>query len=161
MLLLSIRLLSIILITKLHPFHVSVCEISHNSKTQSLEISMKFFIEDLEKVIQNSGQLDFKLIEGSNDEIISKYLNQQFTIRVNGEKTDLGFVGFEFDEDAVLCFLEGKNINNIHTIEIHNVVLMEVFDDQINLTHLQYNGKMKSIQTTKDQPNDTIDTSGW
>ena len=80
---------------------------------------------------------------------------------IGKKEINLEFVGFEFDEDAVLCYLEGKKIKKINSIEINNTLLTEVFDDQINLTHFQYKDEMKSIKTVKDQPSGLIDTSGW
>jgi len=161
MLVLSLRYLCIILISKVHPFHVGVCEIFHNSDTQSLEISMKFFIDDFEVALQQNGYSDYILNDSSDAEFINQYLKNRFIITVNKQKLSLKMVGFEIQEDAVLCYLEVKNIKEISQVEILNSVMMELFEDQINLTHFQYKGNMKSIQATKDQPTGTIDTSTW
>ena len=58
-----------------HPFHVSVCEIYHNSKTNSLEISMKLFTDDLELSIQQKGHADFRGFVLSTGLFFSLYEN--------------------------------------------------------------------------------------
>lgn len=70
-------------------------------------------------------------------------------------------MGFEFKEHEILCFLEAKSIDVFETIEIENSILMELFDDQINLTHIKYKGEMKSIKTTRGMRFGVIDVSGW
>jgi hypothetical protein len=165
MLLMIGRHFCFILILNLHPFHVSVCEVYHNSNTLSLEISMKIFIDDFELAIQNQGNTEFKLVN-VNEKIIDnsplkKYIIDRFNLKIDGKSIDLDLVGFEIDDDAVLCYFEGKNIEKIHEIEIYNAIISEVYDDQINLTHFQYNEEMKSFQTTKDNTKAILNTSGW
>jgi hypothetical protein len=165
MLLQFTRYFYFILISNLHPFHVSICEVYYNPKTQSLEISMKIFIDDLELAIQNQGNTEFKLIN-SNDNNFNKtplksYITDRFMIKTNSKTIDLDLVGYEFENDAILCYFEGKKIKDINVIEIENSIISEVFDDQINLTHFQYNGEMKSIKATKGSTTGIINTSGW
>jgi len=149
----------------LHPFHVSVCEIYHNEQAKSLEISMKIFIDDFELAIQKDGAEDFQLLDVSGDLVdpkkIEAYLKKRFQIKVNGEKIAQNFLGFEFDNDAVLCYLEHTRVKKIDNIEIDNSIITEVYDDQINLTHFQYKGEMKSVKATKDNTTGIINTTNW
>ena len=165
MLLLITRLFSTILISNVHPFHVSVCEVYHNDKSQSLEISMKIFIDDLELAIQKQGNTDFKLLESEDGENIKdqlwSYLKKEFEIKYNSREVSLNFLGFEYHDYSILCYLEGKKIKNIQSIEIKNAIITEVFDDQLNLIHFQYKGEIKSFQATKENPAEIIETSNW
>ena len=165
MLLLFTRLLCFILVGNLHPFHVSVCEVYHNENSRSLEISMKIFIDDLELSIQQDGEPTFSLIDVDpklvDKEPIETYLRSCFQVKINDKVTPLEFLGFEFDNDALLCYLEGKKVKKIENIEIKNSIITEVYPDQINLTHFQYKGEMKSIKATKENTVGIIDTSAW
>ncbi len=146
-----------------HDFHVSVCEVYHNPDSNSLEISMKIFTDDLELAIRQYSDGEFTLLDTEaknvDSDMLEKYLNQHFQILIDEKDTQLEFVGFEFDYDVILCYLEGKKVRKISTIEIKNEVITEVFADQINLTHFQYNGSMKSLKATREQPAGIIDTS--
>jgi len=165
MLLTNVGYIYIFLTILSHPFHVSVCEIYHNADTKSLEISMKIFIDDLELSIQKDSAENFKLIEVSPEEIdkkyIESYLIKRFKIKINGEIAELDFLGFEIDNDAILCYLEKMKVKKIELIEINNSIITEVYDDQINLTHFQYKDEMKSVKATKSNTISLIDTSGW
>ena len=165
MLLIFSYLIELFLLTNLHPFHVSVCEVYHNEDNRSIEISMKIFIDDLELSIQNAGERSFKLLDIDPKLVekapIEKYLKDKFRIKINGKSTSLSFLGFELDSDAMLCYLEAKKIKKIQNIEINNSIITEVYDDQVNLTHFQYKGEMKSLKASKNDTVGMIETSGW
>ena len=112
MLFLFARYFYIVLISNLHPFHLSICEVYHNPKTQSLEISMKIFLDDLELAIQNQGNAEFELVNSTEDNSIKTtlkgYITDRFKIITNSKTVDLHLVGFEFDNDAILCYFEGE-----------------------------------------------------
>jgi len=144
--------LFLINITIVHPFHVSVCEIYHNEKTNTLEITLKMFIDDFELSIQNRGYNDFIISGVDPEEVerapISNYLHEHFNIKLNKKNLSLEFLGFELQDNSVLCYLEAEKIKKIGEIELKNSLMTEVFDDQINLTHFQVKGEMKSVKTT-------------
>ena len=71
------------------------------------------------------------------------------------------FLGFEFDNDAMLVYMEGRKIKKIDMIEIDNAIITEVYDDQINLTHFQYKGEMASLKAVKNNTVGVIDASAW
>lgn len=165
MLLLTGRYFCLIIISNLHAFHVSVSEIYHNSKTQSLEISMKIFIDDLELAVQGQGNAHFKLVQNSREEanssILKKYISDRFKIEIDSNPIELEMVGYEVDDNALLCYFESKKIKAINKIEFDNSIITEVYDDQINLIHFQYQGQLKSFQTTKENSKSGLNTSGW
>lgn len=165
MLLVFARCFSFILISNFHPFHVSVCEVYHNPKTNSLEISMKIFIDDLELALQNQGNEKFRLVDSNDNDTNSTHLNdyitEQFKIKIDSKAVALELVGYEFEDDVILCYFEVNKIKQIQEIEIHNGIITEIYDDQINLTHFQYKDEMKSLRASKDDTSGIIDTSGW
>ena len=152
-------------ISQYHAFYVSVCEIYHNPKTLSLEISMKIFIDDLELAIQNSGREDFKILEDVDQDLIGeeieRYLQDKLVIQVDDKNTANNLIGFELEGDALICYIEIEKIESISKIKVHNSVITELYEDQINLTHLQYKEQLKSLKTTKSDPEGIIDTSSW
>jgi len=165
MLALLSRIVCTIFIANLHAFHVSVCEIHHNEKAQSLEISIKIFIDDLQLSIKNQGNTAFDLSNIQNKDSTSihlkNYIVDRFNIQINSKQIELKFVGYELKEYEILCYLEAKDIDIIETIEIENSLLMELFDNQINLNHFQYKNEMKSFKSTKEKKSAIIETTGW
>lgn len=157
--------ISLFLGLQIHAYYVSVSEIYHNSKTLSLEITMKIFIDDLELAIQEDGKPDFVMPEEDSEpgtsSAIAEYLEDKFIIDINGEKASQRFVGYEFEDDAVLCYIEIVNVLSIDEIRVFNSIISEVYETQVNLTHFQYRGQLKSIKTTKTEPDGKIISQNW
>jgi hypothetical protein len=151
--------------TSAHPYHVSVTEIFHNPKTSALEIEMKIFADDLELAIQHSGVAGFELSDDPQDEKVSlpveQYLFRNFSIRINDAGKEMQMLGFELSNDEVKCYIEIKNVDQIAKIEIRNALLTEIHAEQINLTHFTYRQQTKSVKTKRNEVVATIDTSGW
>lgn len=149
----------------LHPFHVSVCDINHNQKSHKLEVSVKIFIDDIGQAVQQNGYPAFA-IEDTTDlkdagKKIFSYLNKKLHVRVDRHPVKFNFLGYEFSDDSILCYLESEKLPKIHDIAIENKLLFDVLDDQINLTHFNYKGKSKTIKTTPDQISELLNVSSW
>ena len=83
-----------------HPFHVSTCDISLNTRTNSLECVWAIFSDDLEKTLANVEK--WEKLDISQDgqsprwqKAIQKYLTQHFSLHVDGEKKNLYLLGNE------------------------------------------------------------------
>lgn len=133
-----------------HPFHVSVCEINHNADKQRVEIIHKIFWDDLEAALNKMTGRFINVSSPKDPEelqrLISEYIDKHVSISLDGKKREVIFIGSELEEDAMWCYLEIENISNFQTIEIQNGILMEIFDDQMNLIHVENKGKLKSLR---------------
>jgi hypothetical protein len=156
---------ALVITSILHPFYVSVCEVYHNPKSDALEISLKVFIDDIELAIQKSGENSFKISENSEKERIEngmeKYLEDRFVIEIDSKKKNMEVIGYELENDAIVFYIEIKNVKRINQIKLRNSIISEVRDGQINLTHFQYREQLKSFKTTGENPEGSIDVSKW
>jgi hypothetical protein len=126
-----------------HEFHVSKTLVEHNAESKSLEISMHIFVDDLELALEKIGGKELRL--GSDkenpkaEELLVKYLNQQFQLLVNGKSVKFSFIGKELSEDflAVWCYLEVEGITNLNSLKVTNTVLTEMFPDQKNVVQIK------------------------
>ena len=134
----------------MHPFHVSICEIVHNEKNRTLEITMKMFTDDLENALKAYSQQDFSINDQVNQPvsktIIETYLEEKFSVWLNDQPATIHYLGAETDADALWCFLEVHNVHQLHKVRIMDAVIMEFYRDQVNLVHLESRGKIKSLQ---------------
>jgi hypothetical protein len=159
------RFLAVFIGVNIHAYYVSVSEVYHNPKNGSLEISMKIFIDDLELAIRKfehseitiSKQGDFSGTKNS----LEAYLLDKFQILINKNPVEMHMIGYELEDDAILCYIEIENVREIKTVDVKNSIICEIYDEQINLTHFQYKGQLKSLKTTKTTPSGYIDTSNW
>jgi hypothetical protein len=140
----------------LHPFYVSITQIDHNPATQSLEISIKIFREDLEFALEKQG--DEKLFLGEEkeaigaDDRIREYLSARFSLEVNDSLKKWDFLGKEVEEDVVWCYLEARKVPDVYEIRVTNSLLTETFSDQTNLVHVHISDKEKSLVLNRESP---------
>ena len=150
----SILSLFLISAIQLHPFHASVCEIEWNENSRSLEITYRMFLDDLEAAINTKYEADIDIMKADQkdkvDEKVDQYLTEQFRFWVNGEKTEFEYLGSELEDYALWCFIEITEIETLETLEVDNQVMLELFDDQINLVHFNKDDKVRSLKLFKD-----------
>lgn len=149
-------LLLVTLMTNVHPFYMSITQIDHRPKTQTLEISTKIFTEDLENAIESTSWQKLKLFTAQEnkdaDERISEYLKDNFSVSVNEQPASWKFIGKQKEDDAVWIYLEVANIAKINTFFLENTVLTERFESQNNIIHLNISNQKKSYILSKTTP---------
>jgi hypothetical protein len=165
MVLLFVRFAAVLAGTYIHAYYVSVSEIYHNPANNALEITMKIFIDDLELAIRKFENSEFGIsgqdTEADTTERIEAYLSDKFQIQINDQAVAVHMIGYELENDAVLCYIEIEKVGDINHINIANSIICEIYEEQINLTHFQYKGQLRSLKTTKTAPAGTIDASAW
>ncbi len=143
-----------------HPFYVSICQIDHNPDSSSLEITFKFFTDDLETVLEAKSEKKLRLgteNESENaDRDISAYIQQKFKIEVNGELLDFSFLGKEVEFESTWCYMEVSGVKGVKEIRITNAVFIEQFESQTNLVHIKIGEQKKSMLLHKDKVTDTV-----
>jgi hypothetical protein len=136
--------------TLLHPFFVSVIDINHNEKEASIEISVRCFTTDLEKMIAAETKNTIDLSQSSQkskaDALIKAYLTKKLSLSVNGSKTNLEYVGFEIQKESTWTYFEIKNIKQLSQLNVFCEVLFGVNDQQINIFHVSAKGSRKSYE---------------
>lgn len=134
---------------EMHKFYVSVTLIEFNQEQKSIQIVSRIFIDDLEDVIQERYDPAIKLQspekEKQIDELIKNYLKQKIAIDIDGKEVALNFIGKEYENDLILCYMEIDGIPDFSSIEISNKLLMDVFDQQQNIIHVKKGNSRKSL----------------
>ncbi len=136
-----------------HDFHVSVTQINCNAQTQSVEITIKLFTDDMEQSIKSQGGGDLRLgdaREAANaDQLLLEYLRNRFALLLDGKPAVMAWVGKEVEVDALWCYLEVPNIAHISSMEITSRILTEIFEDQANVVHISCGEQNKSMFLSK------------
>ncbi len=142
--------LSISILSLFHPFHVSVTEINHNAKEQTLEISCKLFVDDFEKGLFEFGKtkvdLQSAVLHEKMNLLIKAYFNKNLNIKIDGKEVDREFIGFEVEKESVFCYYQITKISSIKKLDIFSTILYDEFDDQSNIFHVTVNGKRQSTK---------------
>ena len=149
-----------LMVSFVHPIHVSVTEIEMDEKDKRLEIMMRVFTDDLELTLRqatNQPELDFlSLSAKGRDEMVAGYLKNHFKISLDGKAQKITYLGHEQEDPALIFYIEVPNIKKWKTIEVQNDIIMEVHTDQSNLVHVTVKEKIRSLRLTKNTPADKL-----
>ena len=124
-----------------HKHYISLTQIEYAPTEKSLQITMRFFIDDLEKAV--GGRFDKNLALATPDEMknadvyIERYLENKFKIWLNGTELSPKYLGKQYEDDQVFFFLEVDKVDNIEILEVQNSMLMEVYEEQQNYIKLR------------------------
>lgn len=133
-----------------HPFYVSVTEINHNTRTQSLEISCRMFYDDLEKTLNKSSRTQIDIVHPKDKALVNKLLNEyvrkHLTIKADGKPVNLNYVGYEIQEDGAWSYFEVKGISKVRQVSVHDDLLYAEHPEQINMLNVIVNGNRKSTK---------------
>ena len=143
-----------------HPMYISISQINHNQQNESIELTMKIFVDDLMEAIEREKGVKLYLGEAKehpkSDSIINTYIREHLDIHVNESLVDMNFLGWELEQDALWCYLEGLEIPSISSMNIRNTILMDQFDTQTNIVHVDIVSAKRSVLLNKGKKEDSI-----
>lgn len=137
-----------------HDFHASVTQMQYDSKERTFEISIRIFTDDFEKALAEATRSKVNLNgPGKNDQLIEKYVQTHFSY-ANAQKQPkpIKYIGYEVETDAHWIYLEMPYTEPFKGGSLKQNVLMEMFDDQVNMVNIQYQGHKKTFVFRKNQP---------
>ena len=135
-----------------HPYHVGSVEINFNSKSKTLEITGRFFLDDLENALRKKYGKPFHFndpkYKNQLNEALKNYCAEYFRLKTNNQFIKANFVGYEEDQESVNIYLESESVENPKKVEAAVSFLYNLFEDQINIVHIIVNGERKSEKLT-------------
>jgi len=144
----------ILIAASAHKYYLSVTDISFNEEENSIQIITRLFYDDVEDVLKerydSSIVVDATYDQEKLDGYLSKYLSQKLKLTVNAVEQKTTFVGKEFEDDYVVCYVEITNIEAVKSLEIENTLLTDLFPEQKNMVHTKINKKKKSFLLTRE-----------
>jgi len=148
--------LPLLAFTTAHKFYVSVTNIKYAEKDDSIQITTRIFIDDLEQLMKE--RYGIKTHLGTDDEAviaddyIKKYFKSKFAVELDGKIVPYTFLGKRYEDDVVICYFEIENVafQNLKKIAVQNELLTDLFDEQQNLVHFKWKGKKRSFILMKE-----------
>lgn len=137
-----------------HDFHTSITRMDYNAKDRAFEISVRVFTDDFEKALSkdNNGQKIVVANNDKNDPLVEKYIRKHFAlVTAQKQKKAYTYVGKEQEADATWIYIEVPAQEAVSGLSLQNTIMHDLFDDQINLVNLNYQGQKKSYIFKKDE----------
>ncbi|WP_338812936.1 DUF6702 family protein [Bernardetia sp. Wsw4-3y2] len=152
-----------------HAIHLSITEMDFKEKGEKTEIqiSHKIFIDDLENALRKNYEIAFqkqkpnlstKTQHKEAKKYIYEYLKKVVDITINSQKTEINYIGLEFEGDVVWIYgtLEKENSSEKESISIKNMILMDLFNDQRNMLYMTKEKTKEFLNFTNDERSQTI-----
>ncbi len=134
----------------LHDFHLSKTDINYKTTESALQITVMSFIDDMEEALVARDSLDYKLLQHAEharaDSVMAAYFKDHLIVKIDDQPVDFYYLGKEQSDDiqAVYSYLEIEGVSEMHTLDIENNILMEIFDDQKNIINVKLDSKYKA-----------------
>ena len=77
-------------------------------------------------------------------------------VQVNGKAKEIDYVGHEIDGDAVNVYYQVLNVRKFRSITMENNILLDFYTDQVNMVHVKFEGELRSMRMTPDEPVSTL-----
>ncbi|GAB2573960.1 DUF6702 family protein [Spirosoma areae] len=139
-----------------HDVHVSVTQMQYNAKERVFEISIRVFTDDLGKALSAASTATVNLAgtpNSKNDPFIEKYVQSHFGyVSPQKQPKPFRYVGHEVEVDAHWLYLEMPYTESFRGGLLKQNLLMELFDDQVNMVNITYQGQKKTLVFRKNQP---------
>jgi hypothetical protein len=133
----------------IHEHYISLTKIKYVEEKKSVQITMSYFIDDIEKVLENRSELPMELATKSEHKksgyYLESYVRQKFKVSIDEKQQTYTYLGKEYENDLVYIYLEIENVDQINKIEVQNSMLMEEFAEQQNYIKLSVSGVQRTF----------------
>jgi len=128
--------------TNAHDHYVSITTININKHSQKLEVTLQLTAHDIEYYFEKEKNIHLHLgTEKENpksNQAIAKYIQNHLTISVDDKPVIIKYLGKETKLDETLwLYFEGDLPKMLPSISIKNDLLLQSFENQQNIVHLE------------------------
>ena len=154
---LIIKFFYILLFVVIHKYYVSTTLIDFDLKSQTFEITLKVFYDDLEKDLElDSVVVDYDKDYNYLNKIFKRYLSENFIIEIENQRIILEYLGYEKKRDQINFYMNLDNDLKNKSIKIQNSVLFNSFPDQKNIILFRSGRFRKSLIQDVYNPKDSF-----
>tara|TARA_Y100000768_G_C23906347_1_gene647725 strand:+ start:326 stop:826 length:501 start_codon:yes stop_codon:yes gene_type:complete len=142
-----------------HKFYVSTTTIEYKKEKSTFQITSQLFIDDVETLLREYKN-DIKLAPDSNnkkiDELLEIALKQAFQIKIDKKRVDLIYIGREYKNDILQCYLEVIVPELSEKVTLQNRIFFNIFKNQQNIIHFKNKDIRKSVLLDFEEDNVTF-----
>ena len=149
-----------------HDFHITHTTFHYNDESQSLEITIKVAIEDLEKSIKNKYSTKLDGLENNQknkpqEKLIIEYFKDNLTLSAEKDAIEYRWVGKELSNNLhdIYLYFEIPNYKkkgNVKSITIKNTLFLDLYNYQTNIVLIELINKKYNLTFTENNDTQTI-----
>ena len=139
-----------------HPHYVGITEIEYIPSKKEIQISCKWFVDDLEDALKAYSAKKFNITNNPdvicNDSIIKSYMRSHVRLQTDNKDQIIQCVGAEIEKGAVWVYWKAENISGYNMLNFYNDLFCESHADQIHLIHYKLSGKRETQKLSCKNP---------
>ena len=148
-----------------HDFHITHTTLHYNNDLETIEITIKVSIEDLERSLESDGSEKLRIGTAKENPLVNKKIENYFVDRlkiyINDTKSNFNWIGKELHNNLhdIYLYFEIPNCNKygkIKSIKLTNTIFLETEINQSNIVLLEFNDRDFNLTFTKDQETQRI-----
>lgn len=141
-----------------HQQKSSISIIQLQPQSQTIEISHRFNIHDVEHALRQFGNTQPDVIgDARAQQEFSSYVEQHFLIRYDKDRPiQLDLVGFEIEGNTFWVYQEAPINSEVRQLDVANKALQEIWPKQTNLVNFEGFGELRSLRFVKQDQWQTI-----
>ena len=130
-----------------HKFHASFVQVDYNAKTQSAEITLRTFPDDLEAILTRRAGKSVALERKDEAGALAlAYLRDTFQLQsARGVRATLTWVGMDAGVDSAWLYFEAKLPGGLSGARLSDQYFFDLFDDQVNVVNLRDGDNKQSL----------------
>ena len=157
--------LSAIIFFPFHDFHITHTTFHYNNESQSIEITIKVAIEDLEKSIKNKYSSKLYGLENNQEnkpqeKLIIEYFKNNLILSAEKDALEYHWVGKEVSNNLhdIYLYFEIPNYKkrNLKSISIKNTLFLDLYNYQTNIVLIELIDKKYNLTFTENNDTQTI-----
>lgn len=134
-----------------HDYFVSVCEAEYVESKQRIEVALKVFSDDFDKVLKDRDGEDYSIgteIEVANgDKLVFGYVKSKLRFEVDGKPVEWKYLGKEAESngsEALWVFIYADEIEPFSELKVNNEIFLEGFQGQENIMNMKWGGDVQA-----------------
>jgi len=130
-----------------HAYHTSILELKLNPQKQQVELALKVFADDFSRALSQGQPKAVDLREPRALPLAELYLHQHLKLtlpaapRQPRRPLDVQFLGLQPEKDAYWLYAKVPLPYPTKELLLQQEVLLELFNDQMNIVNAEGNGK--------------------
>lgn len=130
---------------------MSLTDVNWNESNSNLELTSRFFTDDVERAISSDERL-LKIDESMDEDLIpliQEFYEDDIQIYDDQKELDIRFIGYEVENELLWCYAEASNDNLGEELTVKSSWLYGLFDSQVNIINVHI-GDVRSAYLNPD-----------
>ncbi|NND35086.1 MAG: hypothetical protein HKN76_21045 [Saprospiraceae bacterium] len=140
--------------TNVHTFYISVCYITQEE--EQVQVDYRMFKNDLDQALRAAKRIEPEMPSSDYCAVVALYVQNHFQISTDADTIAFNLLqcdlAGEGQLETVTCKLQGS-MPSVYwsNMRIKSTVLLDEFEDQVNMMHAKINGIKKSVNLDRDR----------